>query len=135
MLTLQKLQGITGKIAFNSQGKRIFYKYHIAQLHIDQQRQRHWTTVGAVDNNRTTFYYNFWQKATDKPSSMVLRMVTIEEDPVTIVSNEKLRPGEECILSHPCYKYKKTSSASGARQRSEERRVGKECRSRWSPYH
>ena len=25
--------------------------------------------------------------------------------------------------------------ASGTRVRSEERRVGKECRSRWSPYH
>src|SRR6266849_6389856 len=25
--------------------------------------------------------------------------------------------------------------ASGGRERSEERRVGKECRSRWSPYH
>src|SRR5256885_7379247 len=25
--------------------------------------------------------------------------------------------------------------ATGARHRSEERRVGKECRSRWSPYH
>ena len=25
--------------------------------------------------------------------------------------------------------------ASGDRSRSEERRVGKECRSRWSPYH
>ena len=24
---------------------------------------------------------------------------------------------------------------AGRRQRSEERRVGKECRSRWSPYH
>ena len=23
----------------------------------------------------------------------------------------------------------------GSRERSEERRVGKECRSRWSPYH
>ena len=27
------------------------------------------------------------------------------------------------------------SSASSASTRSEERRVGKECRSRWSPYH
>src|SRR5260221_7638421 len=26
-------------------------------------------------------------------------------------------------------------AAGGARARSEERRVGKECRSRWSPYH
>ena len=28
-----------------------------------------------------------------------------------------------------------TSQAIGAYGRSEERRVGKECRSRWSPYH
>src|SRR2546422_5614423 len=28
-----------------------------------------------------------------------------------------------------------TNSASWANARSEERRVGKECRSRWSPYH
>ena len=27
------------------------------------------------------------------------------------------------------------TSASGSVERSEERRVGKECRSRWSPYH
>ena len=27
------------------------------------------------------------------------------------------------------------AASSDARQRSEERRVGKECRSRWSPYH
>ena len=30
-------------------------------------------------------------------------------------------------------KHRRFGSAS--RQRSEERRVGKECRSRWSPYH
>src|SRR3712207_9151778 len=28
-----------------------------------------------------------------------------------------------------------TSSATCSKKRSEERRVGKECRSRWSPYH
>ena len=27
------------------------------------------------------------------------------------------------------------AAASAAEERSEERRVGKECRSRWSPYH
>ena len=31
------------------------------------------------------------------------------------------------------YTYKETKNRSGSR--SEERRVGKECRSRWSPYH
>ena len=29
----------------------------------------------------------------------------------------------------------KITTENGARTRSEERRVGKECRSRWSPYH
>ena len=29
----------------------------------------------------------------------------------------------------------KRSFGAGEAQRSEERRVGKECRSRWSPYH
>ena len=28
-----------------------------------------------------------------------------------------------------------TASSAEVRSRSEERRVGKECRSRWSPYH
>ena len=32
--------------------------------------------------------------------------------------------------THPQYAYR-----SGMSARSEERRVGKECRSRWSPYH
>ena len=31
--------------------------------------------------------------------------------------------------------YKITFIQNGSRERSEERRVGKECRSRWSPYH
>ena len=36
-----------------------------------------------------------------------------------LFDNEKLKLSEECIR----------------KVRSEERRVGKECRSRWSPYH
>ena len=40
---------------------------------------------------------------------------------------------------HTAYDYYKDYKANkkrcGRRQRSEERRVGKECRSRWSPYH
>ena len=32
-------------------------------------------------------------------------------------------------------KYERTGVLKELRRRSEERRVGKECRSRWSPYH
>ena len=40
--------------------------------------------------------------------------------------------GHECIAYSEIDKYAKQSYQA---MRSEERRVGKECRSRWSPYH
>ena len=39
------------------------------------------------------------------------------------------RPGQEVILDRDCHIFNYEVA------RSEERRVGKECRSRWSPYH
>ena len=37
---------------------------------------------------------------------------------------------------HPSFpKFVRWANEAGLKQRSEERRVGKECRSRWSPYH
>src|SRR5690349_23069763 len=43
------------------------------------------------------------------------------------------RPAAECLLIPPLRAWH--SLAAGSNRRSEERRVGKECRSRWSPYH
>ena len=37
--------------------------------------------------------------------------------------------------TNPDYKYEMNDDEEQATLRSEERRVGKECRSRWSPYH
>ena len=45
---------------------------------------------------------------------------------------------EYSLATEPLYSYlvdKKISFTSPSTARSEERRVGKECRSRWSPYH
>ena len=39
------------------------------------------------------------------------------------------------LLNRPPLSFPETKFASASRGRSEERRVGKECRSRWSPYH
>ena len=39
------------------------------------------------------------------------------------------------LLSAPAAAADRPSLCIGAADRSEERRVGKECRSRWSPYH
>ena len=37
--------------------------------------------------------------------------------------------------SNRCILFDESGRIRGVAQRSEERRVGKECRSRWSPYH
>ena len=40
------------------------------------------------------------------------------------------------IIGQACeFDYSGTQACKALRDRSEERRVGKECRSRWSPYH
>ena len=39
------------------------------------------------------------------------------------------------VLGYPGRGKKEPTSTSQISSRSEERRVGKECRSRWSPYH
>src|SRR2546423_4839163 len=53
-----------------------------------------------------------------------------------------LGPARLCRKSLPARRYRKTKwrtraipAARNNLMRSEERRVGKECRSRWSPYH
>ena len=48
---------------------------------------------------------------------------------------EALRGAGYGILSSPSRGYRLASAPDDLRARSEERRVGKECRSRWSPYH
>ena len=40
-----------------------------------------------------------------------------------------------CAKQVPDTNVIKINPKTGTRSRSEERRVGKECRSRWSPYH
>src|SRR3712207_9205351 len=58
---------------------------------------------------------------------------------VTIVQvAEVVEPGEldpESIVTPGIFVERVVAIANPAHERSEERRVGKECRSRWSPYH
>ena len=50
-----------------------------------------------------------------------------EANPINV--NDGKKPKYYCLDMFPY------PSGSGLHVRSEERRVGKECRSRWSPYH
>ena len=47
----------------------------------------------------------------------------------TMSNGRRMKEQDKTPEKHPC------AWRGGARPRSEERRVGKECRSRWSPYH
>ena len=54
----------------------------------------------------------------------VLLIAEDEKDMQNIIVDFMQQGGHSCILAN-----------DGVEARSEERRVGKECRSRWSPYH
>ena len=62
---------------------------------------------------------------------------TASDDAISDEAKEMLEElDEEVPLNDPFAGNEGTArGASGAGIRSEERRVGKECRSRWSPYH
>ena len=42
---------------------------------------------------------------------------------------------DQAIVIHSGRRKRKATKTTKTKNRSEERRVGKECRSRWSPYH
>src|ERR1039457_1307323 len=64
--------------------------------------------------------------------SMEALTVTVHpEDPAYPIQSKVENPGAEV----PRLIKRKVTSGRTVRRRSEERRVGKECRSRWSPYH
>ena len=58
--------------------------------------------------------------------------VQSEEQAVSYINEVKKKYWD---ARHNCYAYVLGEDAGFQRFRSEERRVGKECRSRWSPYH
>src|SRR3989442_8848814 len=78
-----------------------------------------------------------------------VRTATVDQDPVIHAGNEVVERGRllargQPDVRHPLERHRgvRIGVAAGRRfvlpdpvRRSEERRVGKECRSRWSPYH
>src|SRR3712207_9467306 len=72
----------------------------------------------ATGNQETQYYVQFgWTAPLTAVLAMVLLTATMRE--VIVMYN-----------NYECKNYKELFE-----ERSEERRVGKECRSRWSPYH
>ena len=62
---------------------------------------------------------------------------TVTDDNRMILRTENLvkKYGKRTVVSHVSFDVKQGEIVGLLGPRSEERRVGKECRSRWSPYH
>src|SRR2546430_14172342 len=89
-----------------------------------------------------------WAQETAEPPSAppVLPPVVVTAPPPESSSSELLIPGQsfellpqgrpaDVLRLVPGFVLSQHQGGGKAEQRSEERRVGKECRSRWSPYH
>ena len=67
-----------------------------------------------------------------KSSKKVLQLESVG----SILAKEKIKEDLQAVVLLSSYRSEKEIEAiSKFLERSEERRVGKECRSRWSPYH
>ena len=58
---------------------------------------------------------------------------TLQTSVLVKLTNRRINQRQSTTTSHPAKQ--PTKQAANSLCRSEERRVGKECRSRWSPYH
>src|ERR1039458_9527387 len=111
--------------------------------------QRGWLTKHQSKRNGMTWVYHFYR---DKPETgnRVENTVTIgavthfpkQKDAWAEVERRHLTPSDgqngigRVTFAELVANYRQKSfSKLGITTRSEERRVGKECRSRWSPYH
>src|SRR2546430_14114644 len=73
----------------------------------------------------TTYFFAFWIEMVTTRAQLFLCLR--RKDYGCVLGNLRIVAWWVVVISVLCYFY--------VRQRSEERRVGKECRSRWSPYH
>ena len=66
--------------------------------------------------------------------SNTIRHLTLEND-LSILRDLHSQMGKILAEAEEILEEERTEQPVGVFDRSEERRVGKECRSRWSPYH
>ena len=83
-------------------------------------------SVTATDNNRNALKV---AQLNAKKNGVASRIQFIDHD----ILNDEVENCFDIIISNP--PYVPLNEYKALQDRSEERRVGKECRSRWSPYH
>ena len=101
-------------------------------------------TCGTISNYDGEFYLECLPSDVLRISSIGYQRVsckaselpdTIQLKPISNVLRELTVMGTDDVLYRLVRKMQKEANKKKKAERSEERRVGKECRSRWSPYH
>ena len=90
----------------------------VAVCDVDSGRADHARQVAKEKNNRDAAVYEDYRHVLDRDDIDVVTIATIDHWH-TKIAIDAMRAGKDVYCE----------------KRSEERRVGKECRSRWSPYH
>ena len=101
----------------------------VVVVRYDRSGDQHYDVVSAFIKSMRGF-------DSDAALHYLARMIAAGEDPRYIARRITIHAAEDVGLADPAV----LATAVAAQQavattRSEERRVGKECRSRWSPYH
>lgn len=103
----QSFVGKTGALSLSSQGQRKTVTYDILRMSKNPQGLKVWEEVGSASNISVYLDSKFWTKNSSYPTSNLIRMTTIEDDPVIMVSKDVLKENEECTLSQLCIRVKR----------------------------
>ena len=96
-----------------------------------------WSKAGEILQMSPTTVANRWNHLVEKGLAWICTYPNPERRFTAVVEvdcrTEFLPSATKQMCAHPLIM--SVDEATGQTTRSEERRVGKECRSRWSPYH
>src|SRR2546429_6306900 len=100
----------------------------------------HWTTASITETLTNHIYEGLYSlDATNRPIPMLAESHSVSRDGLTYTFKlrqaVKFHNGKEMTAEDVVPSLARWGKQSIYGKRSEERRVGKECRSRWSPYH
>lgn len=103
----QSFVGKTGALSLSSQGQRKTVSYDILRMTTNEQNHKFWEEVGSASNTSIYLSSKFWTRNTSYSNSNLIRMTTIEDDPVIMVSKDVLKANEECTLSQLCIRFER----------------------------